>query len=51
MTQAAYGKPLPVLIEVAETTNARTAAKRELVEGSQPKFRARTHAQFVRSGS
>ena len=31
MTQAAYGKPLPVLVEVAETTNARTAAKRELL--------------------
>ena len=31
MTQAGTGKPLPVLVEVAETTNARTAAKRELL--------------------
>jgi two-component system sensor histidine kinase TctE len=31
MTQAAYGKPLPVLVEVAETTNARTAAQRDLL--------------------
>lgn len=30
-TQATYGKPLPVLVQVAETTNARTAAKRELL--------------------
>src|SRR5215467_1006668 len=31
MTQAAYGKPLPVLIEVAETTNGRTAIQRQLL--------------------
>ncbi|MCP3464053.1 sensor histidine kinase [Bradyrhizobium sp. CCGUVB23] len=30
-TQATYGKPLPVLVQVAETTKARTAAKRELL--------------------
>ncbi|UVO31427.1 sensor histidine kinase [Bradyrhizobium arachidis] len=31
MTQAAYGKSLPVLIEVAETTNGRATARRELL--------------------
>ena len=31
MTQAAYGKPLPVLIEVAETTNGRTTIQRQLL--------------------
>jgi two-component system sensor histidine kinase TctE len=31
ITQAAYGKPLPVLIEVAETTNGRAAAQRGLL--------------------
>ncbi|MBR0691544.1 sensor histidine kinase [Bradyrhizobium manausense] len=31
MIQAAYGKPLPVLIEVAETTNGRAAAQHELL--------------------
>lgn len=31
MTQAAYGKPLPVLIEVAETTNGRTGIQRQLL--------------------
>lgn len=30
-TQAAYGKPLPVLIEVAETTNGRAAVQRQLL--------------------
>ena len=30
-TQAAYGKPLPVLIEVAETTRGRSAIQRELL--------------------
>jgi two-component system, OmpR family, sensor histidine kinase TctE len=33
MTQAAYGKPLPVQIEVAETSNGRAAARRELLIG------------------
>jgi two-component system sensor histidine kinase TctE len=31
MTQAVYGKPLPVLIEVAETTNGRAAIQRQLL--------------------
>lgn len=30
MAQPAYGKPLPVLVEVAETTSGRTTARRDL---------------------
>lgn len=31
MIEPVYGKPLPVLVEVAETTNGRTAAQQELL--------------------
>jgi two-component system, OmpR family, sensor histidine kinase TctE len=31
MTQAVYGKPLPVLVEVAETMNGRVAVQRQLL--------------------